>query len=548
MERRPLIVFTIVAAIAASAVAVVGLGEGSVRAQPIAGATYTGTADGGTVSLTVSADGTSVTSFTLAAPGVAFSSSMSMPIVNDAFEHTQEMGTVAISLSGSFSTLGSATGTLTQEFGPPIDTSTTVDWSATTAATPVPSPTPTATQPVSIPAHSWANFAWTGESMSAEEVANCYNDENIAVMYRLDAETQVFERWIRGREELSTMGDVAQFDVLLALNASDEAASCDMADPSPVAPRALTIPAHGWANFAWTGESISAEEVANCYNDESVAVMYHLDAETQVFERWIRGREELSTMDDVAQFDVLLALNASDEAATCQMPNSTEVPATPTPSPTPIAAGGSPTDYLDTFHATFDMSMEMDGLEMDFAVEGDFEASSRCSCDITSTISGMTLIEQHVIVTGRKAWISEDGGWYETTPSDPDVVAAAELCPACPVFWEDFVFEAPPLLGEHETKNGVAAIHYSLGELYETFAGIGLIPGEMEGISIDTFDVWVAEENKWLVCLDMEMCVEAEAMEELIGMPLDEMDSACMEMGVDVSQVNDPRIRVEAPR
>jgi len=39
-----------------------------------------------------------------------------------------------------------------------------------------------------------------------------------------------------------------------------------------------------------------------------------------VFERWIRDDEALSTMGDVAQFDALLALNASDQRATCQMP------------------------------------------------------------------------------------------------------------------------------------------------------------------------------------------------------------------------------------
>jgi hypothetical protein len=187
---------------------------------------------------------------------------------------------------------------------------------------------------VTIPAHSWANFAWTGDS-SAQDVVDCFDEDSIAVMYRLDAETQLFQRWIRGRQELSTMDEVQRYDVLLALNASDEPATCDMADPSPVSPRTLTIPAHSWANFAWTGETISAQELANCYNDENIAVMYRLDAETQVFERWIRGREELSTMGDVAQFDVPLALNASDQVASCIM-------GTPTPSPTPTPTATPP--------------------------------------------------------------------------------------------------------------------------------------------------------------------------------------------------------------
>lgn len=51
-----------------------------------------------------------------------------------------------------------------------------------------------------------------------------------------------------------------------------------------------------------------------------IAVMYRLDAETQVFEGWFRDGDALSTMGDVAQSDALLAFNPSDEPATCQMP------------------------------------------------------------------------------------------------------------------------------------------------------------------------------------------------------------------------------------
>ncbi|KPJ48554.1 MAG: hypothetical protein AMJ38_05080 [Dehalococcoidia bacterium DG_22] len=166
---------------------------------------------------------------------------------------------------------------------------------------------------------SWANFAWTGDTVSPEEVAHCYNDQKIAAMYRLDPETQKFERWFLSHDGLTTMGDVAPFDVLLALNASDEPATCMMPDLSPVAPQTFTIPAHSWGNFAWTGDTVSPEEVAHCANDQKIAAMYRLDAETQEFERWFLSHDELTTMGDVAPFDVLLALNTSDQPATCTM-------------------------------------------------------------------------------------------------------------------------------------------------------------------------------------------------------------------------------------
>jgi hypothetical protein len=81
-------------------------------------------------------------------------------------------------------------------------------------------------QEVTIPARSWGNFAWTGNTASPEEVAHCYDDSAIAAMYRLDPETQMFYRWSSGDGGLSNMGSVAPFDVLLALNASGEPATC----------------------------------------------------------------------------------------------------------------------------------------------------------------------------------------------------------------------------------------------------------------------------------------------------------------------------------
>jgi hypothetical protein len=183
--------------------------------------------------------------------------------------------------------------------------------------TPTPTPTPKPTKEVTIPARSWLNFPWTGDTDSPEEVAHCFNDSAIAAMWRLDAETQEFERWLPGRDDLTTMGHVARLDVLWALNASDEPHTCTMAEPAALPHRMLTIPARSWGNFAWTGDTASPEDVAHCWNDSAIAAMWRLDTETQEFERWLPGRDDLTTMGDVARLDVLWALNASDQPATC---------------------------------------------------------------------------------------------------------------------------------------------------------------------------------------------------------------------------------------
>jgi hypothetical protein len=138
-------------------------------------------------------------------------------------------------------------------------------------------------------------------------------------MYRLDAATQTFQRWIRGREDLSNMGDVLRYDALLALNAGAQPATCNM--PQELLLYGLFIPPASWANFAWVSDAVlPAAEAAETCGTGNLAVMYRLDSATQTFQRWIRGRPDLSNMTDVQPYDALLALNGSAQQTNCQFP------------------------------------------------------------------------------------------------------------------------------------------------------------------------------------------------------------------------------------
>ena len=82
-------------------------------------------------------------------------------------------------------------------------------------------------------------------------------------------------------------------------------------------PHSFTFPAGRWANFAWLANSFPADVMSEACGEGSIAVAYRLDAATQTFQRWIRGRDDLSNMTDVQPYDALLALNASGLPATC---------------------------------------------------------------------------------------------------------------------------------------------------------------------------------------------------------------------------------------
>ena len=188
--------------------------------------------------------------------------------------------------------------------------------SSCSAATPTPTP---GGRVLTIPPGSWANFAWTGVS-SPQSVADCFGAGNISVMYRLDAAAQSYQRWIGSRPDLSDMGQVAQYDTLLALNSSSQPASCTPPDVMLLG-RTVTIPAGLWANFAWSGNvTLASNDVADCFGQGNISVMYRLDAATQSYQRWIRGRPDLSDMGNVAPFDTLLALSAGSQDGSCDIP------------------------------------------------------------------------------------------------------------------------------------------------------------------------------------------------------------------------------------
>jgi hypothetical protein len=382
----------------------------------------------------------------------------------------------------------------------------------------------------------WALSVWNGDDGTDPEQAFATCGQGaVAVAYSIDPETQIWSRWFADRPEISNLTAIDHCQGVIALGSSVSAASSpgDERLEAANANGMVGCPLQGkWAIAVWDGDDgTEVEEALATCGEDAVAVAYSIDPQTQAWSRWFDARPEISNLAPLGHMQGVLALGG------------TGAPATPTPSPTPkptpTAAFEAPTDYLDTFHASVDTSMETDDFEMGFAIEGDFQATNRCSCDFSAGIVGVPFLEMRVIVIGDEAWVDAGDGWDEIAPSDPDLVEILSVCPACPSFWGDSVLEAPLPLGQHETKNGVPAIHYAAEELYEAIFGVGPVPEELEEVSVETLDLWVAEEGGWLVCLDVELCGEAEAAGEF--------ESVCIAITIDITRANDPNIEVNAP-
>jgi len=222
----------------------------------------------------------------------------------------------------------------------------------------------------------------------------------------------------------------------------------------------------------------------------------------------------------------------------------------PTSEPTSApSAAVSPSDVLDSFRFSSEMAVEVDG-GLTLTMEGEFEAPDRLGCTISGSLSGTKVGEDNLVVIGEDAWVDTGTGFQATSADDSAVVNDLDLCPGSPRFWAGFDFLQDPssIPGQPDTMNGVDATRYALGEAAAALKSIGFLPAELEGMTINTFDVWVAEDGGWPVALDMDITADAQAAAETFGIPAGEAgQQARITMRVDITDVNAGDIHVAPP-
>jgi hypothetical protein len=218
----------------------------------------------------------------------------------------------------------------------------------------------------------------------------------------------------------------------------------------------------------------------------------------------------------------------------------------PTASP---SAGVSPSDVLESFRFSAGMSVGVDG-GLVLTSEGEFEAPDRLGCTISGSFGGTEVGRDELVVIGDDAWLDTGGGFEATSADDASVVQDLSLCPGSAAFWQgfDFLQDPSPFPGQPETVDGVDATRYSLGNAVETLKSLGILPAELEGVTINTFDVWLAKDGGWPVALDMDITADAQAAAQTFGLPGGEAgQQASITMRVDITDANASDIHVEEP-
>jgi hypothetical protein len=246
----------------------------------------------------------------------------------------------------------------------------------------------------------------------------------------------------------------------------------------------------------------------------------------------------------------LLTVNFLDAVWLClgaAAPAASTPPPVPTPGPTSTSTAiVTPTDALDSFAYVFETSMEAGGeLIMSFTATGQFEAPDSMSCSLSGQVGGLQVSADQLVVTGEGAWIDSGGGFVPVSKDSPELAEDLGACAGSPTFWEglDLPPDVPP--GVPETVNGVPASRYSLAGVLEVPASFGVMPPEMEGMTINAFDVWVAEDGGWLVRLVADVSMNLEASPEDVGIQTGQ--PVRMVMQLDITDPNSPNIHIEPP-
>jgi len=265
--------------------------------------------------------------------------------------------------------------------------------------------------------------------------------------------------------------------------------------------------------------------------------MWRHDAAFNKFEGFSPAAPQASDLLAVDFLDaVWLCIGGAAPAA--QAPPPAGTPATGVPSD--LTAIVAPTEVLDSFAYTLEMSLEAGG-ELVFSIEsaGEFEAPDSFSCTISAQVPGEEA-EIDLVVTAEDAWIDIGTGLVPVSEENPQLTGSIGGCPGSSAFWEDASLPSSLPPGVPETVNGVAALRYSLAGVVGTPAWFGLMPSEMEGLTVNAYDVWLAEDGGWLVRFveDVSMDLDESAEEALPSRVV---------MRVDITNPNSPDIHVEPP-
>jgi hypothetical protein len=230
---------------------------------------------------------------------------------------------------------------------------------------------------------------------------------------------------------------------------------------------------------------------------------------------------------------------------------------TPAPEPAPESTPGVPfaayiphhdvKSYKHLLVVSYRLMSENKDVVIAVTVEGEVEDGDRLTCRQTIDFGGFTITGDKVVIIRERAWLDLGEGWAAVTPEDSDVAEVLDFCAGSSVFWESFDFSnMKGLEGRPEEINGVPSTRIDLAEVSESLAYYGITPFLWAGADVQQMVFWLAQDGGWIVKVSARFSGNAETM-ELTDAGFDKEQEVVAELHIELSEVNDPAIRVSAP-
>ena len=259
----------------------------------------------------------------------------------------------------------------------------------------------------------------------------------------------------------------------------------------------------------------------------------------------------VARLDDKSAHDEAVALAKQlDKRILAVLNGDIKPQGTPTPRPTPKPLGNvSPTDALNTFRASYELSIQGQAT-FTLRSEGTYVAPDRYTCTVTGLVGGVTMGQDQIVGIGRRYWFNDGSGMREISSSSPVLVDDLPLCPSVPVFWlaySDFSnFRGFP--DRKELVSNTVARHFAVDEALHSAAALGLKMPFLEGVTINSFDIWIADQGNWPVALQMDFSGDARALSSSFHFPGEApAGQARITIHVAITQPNDPHIDIQPP-
>ncbi len=182
--------------------------------------------------------------------------------------------------------------------------------------------------------------------------------------------------------------------------------------------------------------------------------------------------------------------------------------------------------------------------------EGSYQAPNSFTCTISGLLGGATIRRDDFVLIGYRAWLNTGSGMKEVDYFAPTVKQDVAMCPSTAVFWTKFAdfssFRVFP--DRSEVVGGIATKHFAVDDALHAAAALGISMPNFNGVTINSYDIWIAERGNWPVAMQMDFSGDTRALSSALGFSGEApAGQGRVTLHFAITQPNDSHIDIQPP-